>query len=275
MGKWIRRILAGVLLAVFLFSVGSIVSVRRQYQADEKFYADAAMQYVLAAEDERSQDNDMDGTNRTADTNQTHGADAVETAPIQVDFERLRAVNSDVEAWIYCEGTAINYPVLAGTDNDTYLNHNYEGGYSKAGSLFVDAANRRNFADSNTIIYGHHMKDGSMFASLQNWQKQDFYEEHPVMWLLTPEQDYKVVLFSGYVESAYSDTYTIYTGPGEKFTNYLDRCVRKSAFQADIDLDKNGCYVLLSTCAYMFDNARYVLHGMLVPVGSEAGGKDT
>ena len=256
----------GLLLAVFLFSAGSIAVLQRRYQADERFYADAARQYVFAGADGSRQDNYMTGTNQTAGTSLAAGTGAVETAPIRVDFERLQSVNSDVAGWIYCEGTAINYPVLMGTDNDIYLDRNYEGGYSKAGSIFVDAANRQNFADANTIIYGHHMKDGSMFASLQDWLEQEFYEEHPVMWLLTPEQDYKVVLFSGYVESAYADTYTIYTGPGEKFADYLERCAGKSAFHADIELDKNGCYVLLSTCAYMFDNARYVLHGMLVPV---------
>lgn len=249
------------LLAVFLFSAGSVVAVRRQYWADVTFYADAAGRYAFAVDDSDSR------SRKKVKENHTAAESGVETAPLCVDFERLQAVNGDVAGWIYCEGTAISYPVLAGADNDAYLHRNYEGGYSRAGSIFVEAANRRGFVDANTIIYGHHMKDGSMFAQLQDWLEQDFYEAHPVMWLLTPEQDYKVVLFSGYVESAYADTYSVFTGAGKKFSAYLDRCAAKSAFQADIELDQNGRYVVLSTCAYTFDNARYVLHGMLVPVG--------
>lgn len=263
MGKRMRRIVTGLLLAVFLFSAGSIAAVQRRYQADEAFYADAVERYMLVPEQE---DNEYHEQDDKGAYDQMTMADGVETAPIRIDFESLQAVNSDVVGWIYCEGTVINYPILRGTDNNAYFDHTYEGGYSRAGSIFVDAANRRDFADSNTIIYGHHMKNGSMFASLQDWMDQEFYEKHPVMWLLTPEQDYKVVLFSGYVVSAYSDTYTIFTGPCDEFTDYLAGCVERSSFRADVELNKNGCYVLLSTCAYKFENARYVLHGMLAPV---------
>ena len=257
MGKWMRRIVMGLLLAVFVLSAGSIAVIQRQYQADETFYIDAAQRYLSVQKQKENMESGYGDMIRY---------DQEETAPIRVDFVSLQAVNSDVIGWIYCEDTVINYPILKGADNDIYLHRTYEGGYSKAGSIFVDAANQWDFADSNTIVYGHHMNNGSMFASLQDWLGQEFYEKHPVMWLLTPQQDYKIVLFSGYTVSAYSDTYTIFTGPCEEFTDYLAGCVERSAFHADVELNEKGCYVLLSTCAYMFENARYVLHGMLVPV---------
>ena len=115
------------------------------------------------------------------------------------------------------------------------------------------------------------MKNGSMFAGLDKWADQEYYEEHPVMWLLTPEQDFKVLLFSGYTTSATSDTYTIFTGPAEEIDDYLRKSVSQSDFQANVVLYREARYVLLSTCAYVFDNARYVLHGVLVPVDSAGG----
>ncbi len=186
--------------------------------------------------------------------------------PVEVDFDELLEANPDVVGWIYCEDTIINYPVLQGEDNSYYLHHTLDGTYVRTGSIFADGNNRRDFQDANTIIYGHHTKDVFMFATLDYWAEQKYYEEHPVIWLLTPTQDYKIVLFSGYHTSAYSDTYQIFSEPGEAFAEYLAACREQSDFQADVELDENAKYVLLSTCAYVFTDARYVLHGMLVPV---------
>ena len=91
------------------------------------------------------------------------------------------------------------------------------------------------------------------------------------MWLLTPEQDYKIELFSGYMTSARADTYTMIQEPGEEMDAYLEKALSQSAFQTDVKLDRESRYVLLSTCAYVFDNARAVLHGKLVPAGSAGG----
>ena len=163
--------------------------------------------------------------------------------------------------------------LVQGEDNDLYLHHSYDKAYSVSGSIFVDSGNRKGFVDSNTIIYGHHMKNGSMFASLSKWSDQQYYEEHPVMWLLTPERDYKVELFSGYTTSAYAETYTMFPEPGAEVDAYLERAAGQSDFQPaeGTGLDGEAHYVLLSTCAYVFDNARSVLHGKLVPVDSAGG----
>jgi len=192
-------------------------------------------------------------------------------APVKVDFDSLKAVNNDVKGWIYCEDTIINYPVLYGETNDKYLRHTYDGEYNIAGSIFIETNNKPDLSDSNTIIYGHHMNDGSMFYGLDHWHLQEYYNTHPIMWLLTPKQDYIIVLFSGYTANAYSDTYTIFYDLDEKFDEYIKEALTKSDFKADVVLPSDGKYVLLSTCAYVFDGARYVLHGLLVPVDSAGG----
>lgn len=266
MGKWIRRIIMILLAAVFVCSTTYVVVIYYQYRVNDQRYgemADRFTQIVSAAESGQP-------VEEGGDREEQQTAEAVK-APIAVDFAGLREVNEDIIGWLYCEGTAINYPVLQGEDNDQYLRSSYDGTYNAAGSIFAEALNSRDFRDSNTIIYGHHMKNGSMFAVLDEWADQEFYESHPVMWLLTPQQDYRIDLFSGYTTSAYSETYTVFSGPGKELDDYLAGCLERSDFRADVELDGQARYVVLSTCAYVFDNARNVLHGMLVPADSAGG----
>jgi len=140
------------------------------------------------------------------------------------------------------------------------------GAGDQSGAIFVDALCAPGFADSNTVIYGHSMNDGSMFGGLEAWKDQAYYEAHPVMWLLTRDACCRVRLFSGYTTSAASGTYTVFRGPGEDFSEYLSGCRARSDFSSGVSLPDDGRYVVLSTCAYDFDGARYVLHGLLEPL---------
>lgn len=256
-----RTVLMILLLAVFLTSGGAILVIQHQYKVSDALYESAADQYTLAARPAAP----------AAQGESPAEEQPKELAPITVDFDALLAANSDIVGWIYCEGTPINYPILQTEDNDYYLHRGYDREYRAAGSIFVEAANHRDFADSNTIIYGHHMRNGSMFASLENWSDQSYFDEHPVMWLLTPTRDYKIVLFSSYTTSALSDTYTIFSVPGMDLNDYLQMAVNLSDVRAEVPLYTDAHYVLLSTCAYVFDYARSVVHGILMPVDSAGG----
>lgn len=247
-----------VLCVIFFFSVAALLRILLAYRGMDALYEKAALQFTTMAESEN-----------ISEKTEESGANPADAAPIIVDFAALQSVNEDVAGWIYCEGTTINYPVLQGENNEFYLNHTYDKKVNRAGSIFIEASNRQNFADSNTIIYGHHMKNGAMFATLNKWAEQEYYEKHPVFWLLTPKQNYRIVLFSGYMTDAASDTYTIYQGSSREFDDYVQAVYANSDFSADVELDSNEKFVVLSTCEYAFENARYVLHGMLVPCGTE------
>lgn len=266
MKKHLRHILLAVCIIVFLISAGNLVSIYYEYYVGEKAYSEGAKTFISktpAAPDV------SDASSEDASQVQAEEPPSQEP-PIQVDFESLKEANPDIIGWIYCEDTVINYPVLQGESNNTYLRHLYDGTYNTAGSIFVECTNQRDFADANTIIYGHHMHNGSMFACLDSYKDQDYYEAHPVMWLLTPEQNYKIVLFSSYTTSSDSDTYTIFSAPGEDLDTYIREHLAKSDFTADVSLEGVEKFVVLSTCAYDFDNARYVVHGALVPVETAA-----
>ena len=255
----IPKICVLLLLAVFVFSVVTVIASKKNLSTMENENKEIAEQYTEI----------VSGNENTDDLNE----DIIpkEVTPIKVDFAALREANSDVVGWIYCEDTPINYPVMQTDDNSYYLKHTFENTYSDAGSIFVDSRNREEFIDGNTIIYGHHMPDGTMFTALEKWNSQDFYEKHKSLYLLTPNGDYRIDIVAGYFTSSRSKTYKIIYDTGEQVSNYLDSIKGESAFVSDVPFDQNGHYVLLSTCSHAFENARYVLHGLLVELDSAGG----
>ena len=251
-GGWIRAVVMCALALIFMGSGGVVLYVQHQHAVSAQAFQSLIDRFVSAVDNKG-------GT----------------VAPIKVDFDALKAENPDVEGWLYCPNSRINYPVMRGATDDTYLHHNMAREYDFAGCLFVDSASTPNFADASTIIYGHHMLDDSMFGTLDDWSNQAFYDEHPVMWLLTPTQDYQVVLVSGHAVSAYSDLYDVRREHDAAFAQFLATVSEQSDFtpleEATINPDRN--YVMLSTCSTLFEDARYVIHGKLVPVDSAGGEK--
>lgn len=187
----------------------------------------------------------------------------VEHPPISVDFAVLQAQNPDIVGWIYCEGTVINYPILQGVDNQQYLRRLYDGTQSTLGSIFLDFRNLSDFSDLNSLVYGHNIRSGQMFAPLSSYREQSYYEEHPVMWLLTPDTAYRIDLIAGLVVPSDSEVYEIYSYP-EDLLEGLEYVLSQSTFDAgDVDPESVERIVTLSTCSYDYNDARYVVIGSL------------
>ena len=186
-----------------------------------------------------------------------------EQAPISVDFNGLHSVNPEIIGWIYCEGTPINYPVLQGSNNEKYLKYTPDGKRSKNGSIFIDCTCLPDFSSDNTIVYGHNRKD-AMFSSLFRYSEQDYYDSHPVMWLLTPDKDYRIDLFAGMVVNVESRVYSINLYSDKTWTSFVDSCVESSDFYSAVQPPLHARLITLSTCNQSFLDARYVLVGMLV-----------
>ncbi len=186
-----------------------------------------------------------------------------------VDFTSLTEINLDITAWLYSPDTVINYPVTQGSDNEYYLYHLADGTYNRNGCLFIDCNNYGDFSDENTIIYGHHMASGKMFASLVQYAEQEYYEAHPIMYLTVEQCEYCLELFAGYTTTADSSAYIMRFSDTHEYAEWLREVSSKSDFIADIHLTTNDRIVTLSTCAYSFQNARYVVHGRLVKINDE------
>lgn len=181
----------------------------------------------------------------------------------QVDFEALLDINPDVVAWIYLEDTKINYPVVQGADNSYYLYRLFDGSSNGAGSIFMDFRSQRDLSGRNTILYGHHMKNGTMFNQITKYKEQAFYDQHPVALLMTPEGNYKIEFVAGYVTNMNSDAWKMEFASDEEFSLWLENAIAQSTFTSTVKPGPQDRVVTLSTCTYEYNDARYVLVGIL------------
>lgn len=218
--------------------------------------------------DEYNQIEEMAVTERDADSAEVAGPNAQLKPPIEVDFDKLKSVNEDVVGWIYVDALPdISYPIVKGKDNQTYLHQTYEKNYNFAGTIFVDYENSGDFSDCNTLVYGHNMKNGSMFGHLKKFREDDrLYKQDKYFWILTPERNYRYEIISAYTTGVNSDTYTLFKGPGEEFEKYLETIKGYSEIQTDdTDLTIKDKIVTLSTCTGN-ESTRFVVQGKRVDV---------
>lgn len=180
-----------------------------------------------------------------------------------VDFEALSQINSNIVGWIYLEGSEINYPIAQSEDNSYYLKHLFDKSSNSSGCIFLDCRNSSNFTDQHSIIYGHHMKNGTMFSGLDAYKSQKYYDAHPQILLLTPEHNYVIEIFAGFVTSVQDDAWQVDFGSGANFEEWIRRSIDRSCFTSSITLVATDRIITLSTCSYEFNNARFVLLGVL------------
>lgn len=109
-----------------------------------------------------------------------------------VDFAALESINSDCVAWIRIDGTEIDYPVVQGHDNSFYLKHLFDGEWNGAGCIFLDSRVNPDLSDRHSVLYGHHMKNGTMFSDIAKYKDQTFYENHTTGMILTPTENYRI-----------------------------------------------------------------------------------
>ena len=187
-------------------------------------------------------------------------------APMDIDFDSLRSINTDVIGWIYVEALdGVSYPVVRGTDIDQYLHMTYEKNYNFAGTIFIDYENKADFSDCNTLVYGHNMKNGTMFGQLKNFSKDDSaYNKSKYFWIFTPEKTYRYEIISAYTTAVNSDTYTLFKGPGQEFVDYMNKIVSYSDVKTTPgELGVDDKIVTLSTCTGN-ESTRYVVQGKRV-----------
>lgn len=196
-------------------------------------------------------------------------ADAQQDAPGSpldrtIDFDALRAVNEDIIGWIYMPNTRIDYPLVIGEDNDYYISHNANKESDRAGAIFLDEQNSPDFSDQNTIIYGHRMNSGAMFADLHKYQDEAFFRENDIIYLYLPDgtvSEYRI--FSAYVVNEVDETYTIGFASEDDYASYLEKMKGRSGVETDIELSPQDRIITLSTCVKGQDTDRYVVQAVL------------
>lgn len=188
-------------------------------------------------------------------------ADSGADAWPEVDFAALRQINPDIVAWLWSDG-GLSDPVVQGEDNAYYLDHLFDRSAGAAGCLFLDCRVAADLSDTHSILYGHAMKNGTMFGTLDAYAEQAYYDAHPRLLLVTPTQRYAVELFAGYVTDVHSDAWALGLR-GAALDDWVQTAVSQSVFVSDVFPQEGERILTLSTCSYDFDEARFVLHGVL------------
>jgi sortase B len=167
----------------------------------------------------------------------------------------LQAKFPDVVGWLTVPGTKIDYPFVWYKDNDHYLRRDLNGETATVGTLFMDYRCEKDFTSRNTIVYGHHMKNGSMFGTLKAFADKGFFEANRYGTIYLPRETLALEFFA-YLVVKSTDTEIYSAAPSENYLEYVRRNARQ---YRDIGLTGGGRIITLSTCSYEFDGARMVL----------------
>ena len=182
-----------------------------------------------------------------------------------VNFDELKGINADTIGWIrfYPEPSIINYPIVQTTDNEKYLHKTFSDNDNTLGTIFLNAENNSNFNDRNSIIYGHRMKDGSMFRKLDEYKDKDFWKDNPYFYIYTP--DGREIVYHIYSAATVKDTDDVYlTGfeNDEAYQSYLDMTKRIAIYDTGVEVTTSDSVVTLSTCTGASDEHRFVVIGV-------------
>ncbi|MBQ0041606.1 MAG: class B sortase [Clostridiales bacterium] len=181
-----------------------------------------------------------------------------------IDWDKLRKTNEDVVGWIYLKDSNIDYPIVKSHDNKEYLTTLFDKTYGVSGSIFVDCETDSPFNQFNTVVYGHHMKDGSMFNNLKKFKDRDYADSHSRFELITPDAKYHLDVAA--FLNCPSDSY-IYNPniAGDGRGEFFQTINNLAEYKTEVKLKENDKIVVLSTCAYEYEGARYVIIGKLTP----------
>lgn len=191
---------------------------------------------------------------------------------ISIDEQKLKNINGDYIMWLNVDGTNIDYPVVVYSDNDFYLERDFYKNDSSSGSIFMDYRNKTDY--KNIILYGHNMRNQTMFNNLEKFKDNNFWDEKHKIYIYRDGYKYTYEPFSVYVaEPSFDYTVTDFS-KDITFSEYLKKCSDLSIFDDSIYLKNPGLLkgfnisseriLTLSTCSYEFDDARTVLHARLI-----------
>lgn len=186
-----------------------------------------------------------------------------------VDFDSLRAVNPDIVAWLEIPGTNISYPVVQTEDNETYLNRDFEGNKSVAGAVFLDCDSDGDLMGRHSILYGHHMKNQTMFAQIVKFKEEEFFRENREVILYTPERELHLKTIAAVYGDADGEKRRTEFDSREMFNRYVDEMTKNCSFRELPEGDIAGLYSFV-TCSYEFQDARTILYAVRDPEQEES-----
>ncbi len=195
-----------------------------------------------------------------------------------VTFASLKESNKDFKGWLVVPGADISLPVVQTTNNSKYLNTGFNGKWLSGGTAFIDSLNKSAFSDMNTVIYGHNMRDGSMFGSIKNYKSIDTFKKNPLVYVYTENENYVYKIYSVFLSSAvksddngYVFAYNfINLSSDENFVSFMEELKLRSYYDTGVDYQPGDKLITLSTCdRTVMKNGRLVIVARLVRENEE------
>lgn len=273
LGDVIRLIVMLAALAVFLYSGYTLYGFYKEYKKSSDEYDNLENSYAADQEQESENIDNLEDDDALQSISGQEVRTVLEdgeekTLPVlknPIDFTQLLSVNSDIVGWLRIRALDISYPVVQGKDNDYYLHRTFEKTDNFAGCLFVNSYNMGDFTDQNTIIYGHNMKNGSMFGKLKNFNDPEVFKKSRYFWIFTPDFIYQYRIFSASVVDKTGLTYQI-SFTDDEFDQFISRAYSNSVVDnQDVTVTKEDRIVTLSTCTGD-DSTRFVVMGKLAQI---------
>ncbi len=253
-GNTVSLVLLIVAIVVLVIALWRLLPLLMDYRQSDSVYQDLSGEIV------------------DFDTDQTDGADEpwnqYDWASVRIDFNALWAINPDVVGWIRFDNTdAVNvdYPIMHAADNDKYLRTDLYGDSHTSGSIFLEAANSGDLSDIYNIIYGHNMRNGTMFGTLRKYRDDEgFYDENPYFTIYTPTGAYRYTIFGYTNVEDDSDIYRVGFAPDAAYQQLINELLSISMYNTGIVPTINDRIVTLSTCTSAGDDYRFVVYGVCV-----------
>lgn len=240
----ITGIAVGLLVCLLAFSIYRLFSIFSVYHSADKEYDDL-QQYVL---EEPLTPDLLAESGTLLDTSEEGDAETPLVPMTRIDLDALREMNSDAVGWIEIPDTIISYPLLHTADNSYYLTHTFRKETNRAGSIFIESSNQNDLSDLHTIIYGHNMKSGAMFADLKNYLKKSFWQEHPYIYIDLADGAHCYQIFSSHKAPVSDICYTIGYQADDVYADFLSSLQSASLYDTGVSVSTDDTVITLSTC---------------------------
>lgn len=230
MKRMINNILLIICIFIFCISTWKLYGYYRSYKKAKDTYSKIAKENVKISKNER-----------------------------KIDFKKLKSQNQDIAGWIYIRGTTIDYPIVQGKDNEEYLHQDFNKKKSSSGTIFLDNNCKKDFTSDNNIIYGHHMKNGTMFAQLLKFREKSFLKKHNEIMIFTPDRTIHLKVISAYAQKAQNKIPVTFANDKQKKA-YIKKIESMSEQTIKTSRINDSHIYTFVTCSYEGEDNRTYVH---------------
>lgn len=232
MKRMINNILLIICIFIFCISTWKLYGYYRSYKKAKDTYSKIAKENVKISKNER-----------------------------KIDFKKLKSQNQDIVGWIYIRGTTIDYPIVQGKDNEEYLHQDFNKKKSSSGTIFLDNNCKKDFTSDNNIIYGHHMKNGTMFAQLLKFREKSFLKKHNEIMIFTPDRTIHLKVISAYAQKAQNKIPVTFANDKQKKA-YIKKIESMSEQTIKTSRINDSHIYTFVTCSYEGEDNRTYVHAV-------------